>query len=118
MHYVCIENNVITSILSYEPNVPNSVSVYAITDEELMKIEKQTHYFDMSSKSVVKVADEVLAEKDQKVANAANLEFLISTDWKILRHLREKTLGLPTSLTDEQFINLEREREAAASRIK
>ncbi len=118
MHYVCIENNVVVSILSYKPNVPYGVLVYEITDDQLKQIENQTHYFDVDSKSVVKLADEVLIEKQTAATNMAHLEFLNSTDWKILRHLREKTLGLATSLTEEQFLDLERKREAAASSIK
>ena len=33
-HYVCIENNEVTSILNYEPNVPSSIIVDTITDTE------------------------------------------------------------------------------------
>ena len=118
MHYVCIENNVIVSILSYEPNVPDSVTVYPITDEQATQIQDQTHFFDLNSKAVVEMPTEVLAEKDRNLANGGHREFLNSTDWQVLRHLREKTLGLLTSLTEEEFINLEQQRQTAASSIE
>lgn len=118
MHYICVENKVVVSVLSYEPNVPDGVLVYTITDEQRKQIEDQTHYFDVLAESVVKVADEVQAEKDKNAVNGIQLEFLNSTDWKVLRHLREKSLGIPTSLTEEQFLDLERQRNDAAAKIK
>ena len=118
MHYVCVENDVIVSILGYEPNVPNSVIVYPISDEQATQIQDQTHFFDLNSNTVVEVAAELLAQKEKEIANGNEREFLNSTDWQILRHLREKTLGLPTSLTEEEFIDLEQQRQAAASNIE
>jgi len=118
MHYVCIENDLIISILGYEPNVPDSVIVYPITDEQANQIQDQTHFFDLNSKAVVEMPTEVLAEKDRNLANGGHREFLNSTDWQVLRHLREKTLGLLTSLTEEEFINLEQQRQTAASSIE
>ena len=117
MHYVCIEDNVIISILNYEPSVPESVTVVTITDEDSAQIENQTHFFDVETQTVKPVADEILAQKEQDKLNAVEREFLNSTDWKILRHLRQKSLDLTTSLTEEQYLDLEQQRQAAAARI-
>jgi predicted nucleotidyltransferase len=117
MHYVCIENNQVTGIQSYEPAVPSTVSVIIITDEQHQQIIDQTHRFDVASKTVIAVDSAVLAEKEQYRLNGVEREFLNSTDWKILRHLRQKALNVPTTLTDAQYIELEQQRQAAAARI-
>jgi len=59
----------------------------------------------------------ILAQKEQEKLNAVEREFLNSTDWKILRHLRQQALDLTTSLTEEQYLELEQQRQAAAARI-
>jgi hypothetical protein len=117
MHYVCIENNIVTSILNYEPSVPESVSVVIISDDDLGNIENRTHFFDVETKTIKPVADEIIAQREQEKSNAVEREFLNSTDWQILRHLRQKALGTPTSLTEEQYLALEQLRSAAAARI-
>jgi hypothetical protein len=117
MYYVCIENNQVTGIQSYEPAVPSTVSVIIITDEQHQQIIDQTYRFDVASKTVIAVDSAVLAEKEQYRLNGIEREFLNSTDWKILRHLRQKALNVPTTLTDAQYIELEQQRQAAAARI-
>jgi hypothetical protein len=117
MHYVCIENNQVTGIQSYEPAVPSTVSVTIITDAQHQQIIDQTHRFDVASRTVVAVDSAILAEKEQYQLNGIEREFLNSTDWKILRHMRQKALNVPTSLTDAQYIELEQQRQAAAARI-
>jgi len=118
MNYVCIENNLVVSVLSYQPNVPSSVSVVEITDSQAAQIAAQTHYFDISSRSVTAVAAGVTAQRVTDVANGQEREFLNSTDWKILRHIRQKALNITTSLTDAECIQLEQQREAAAARVE
>lgn len=117
MHYVCIENNQVTGIQSYEPAVPNTVSVATITDEQHQQIMNQTHRFDVPSRTVVAISSDILAEKEQYLLNGVEKEFLNSTDWKVLRHLRQKALNVPTTLTDAQYLELEQQRQAAAARI-
>ena len=117
MYYVCIENNKVINILGYQPAVPSTVTLSTITADDYSKVMAQTHVFDISSKSVVPVADSVAAQKAQDAINAQSREFLNSTDWKVLRHLREKALGISLSLTDEEYLALERQREDAAARI-
>ena len=117
MHYVCIENNVVSSILNYEPNVPSTVSIVTITDNQLEQIKNETHRFDVATRSVVPVDASVTAAKARDLANAVEQEFLRSTDWKILRHIRQKALGTPTSLSEPEYLALEQQRAAAAARI-
>ena len=118
MHYVCIENNLVVSILSYQPNVPSSVAVVEITDAQAVQIAAQTHYFDVPSRTVAAIAAGVAAQRATDVANGQEREFLNSTDWKVLRHIRQKALNITTSLSDVEYTQLEQQREAAAVRIQ
>jgi hypothetical protein len=88
-----------------------------ITDSQAAQIAAQTHYFDVANKSVAAVAAGVTAQRAIDVANGQEREFLNSTDWKILRHLRQKALNIATSLSDAEYIQLEQQREAAAARV-
>ena len=117
MYYVCIENNQITAILNYQPNVPSSVSVISISNEQYDSIVNNTHYFNVSSRTVIPVSTEVSEQKTKDLSNGQEREFLNRTDWKVLRHIRQKALGVPTSLTDAEYLQLEQDRNAAAARI-
>ncbi len=117
MYYVCIEDNKVVGIQNYAPAVPNTVTVTTITDEQNKQLMDQTHRFDVPTKTVVPVDAAILAQKEQDKLNAVEREFLNSTDWKVMRHIRQKALGIPTSLTEEQYLELEQQRQAAAARI-
>jgi hypothetical protein len=121
MYYVCLENNAITSILSYEPNVPDSVDVCTIQNLEYESITANTHYFDIETKTVLPISQEIIdvgtSKESQRISNAEKHKFLLDSDWKVLRHIREKALGQPTSLTDEQYLELEQQRADAAAAI-
>lgn len=117
MHYVCIENNQITGIQSYEPAVPSTVSVVTISDEQHAQIMAQTHRFDVASTTVVAVDQAIISQREQDRLNGIEREFLNSTDWKIMRHIRQKALNVATSLTDAEYTELEQQRQAAAARI-
>lgn len=103
--------------MPYEPSVPVSVQVVTILDEDYNKVMDQTHYFDVVTKSILAVDAEILSQKAQEQLNAVEREFLNSTDWKVLRHQRQVKLGETTSLTEEEYLELERQRSAAAARI-
>lgn len=118
MHYVCIENNKVIGIQGYEPAVPSTVTVVEITDEQNQQILEQTHVFDVVSRKVVTVDISILSQKEQEKANAIEREFLNSTDWQVMRHIRQKALGVPTSLTEAEYLALEKNRADAAARIR
>lgn len=117
MHYVCIEDSKIISILNYQPNVPGSVTVKEISDAQANQIAAQTHYFDITDSTVKAVDSAITIQKAKDLANAQEREFLNSTDWKILRHIRQKALNITTSLSDAEYLQLEQQRQAAAARI-
>lgn len=117
MYYVCIENNQITGIQSYEPAVPSTVSVATISDTQHAQIMAQTHQFDVASRTVIAVNQSIIDQQEQDRLNGLEREFLNSTDWKIMRHIRQKALNVATSLTDVEYAELEQQRQAAAARI-
>lgn len=117
MYYVCIENNEVVSILNYEPNVPNSVIVVTIPDSDHDLLLAKTHYYNTTTRRVEPVSSDEIAREAQQDANGQEREFLNSTDWKVLRHIRQKHLGIATTLTEAEYTALEEQREAAASRI-
>jgi hypothetical protein len=118
MYYICIENELVVSILNYQPSVPATVSIVEISDEEYRLIETQTHYFNVSTMEITPIPESETEKKQQEKDNVEPREFLNSTDWMVLRHLRQRTLGVSTSLTEQQFLDLEQRRDQAATKIK
>lgn len=117
MYYVCIENDVVLSVLNYQPNVPSTVRVVTITDDQHSQLQAGNHKFDITLNTVVPLSVAEANIKAAKERNISDLEFLRTTDWKILRHIRQKALGITTSLTDAEYLNLEQQRHEAAARI-
>ncbi len=115
MYYVCIEDKLIVSILNYEPAVPTSVTIVEVSDEEYEKISNQTHFFNVENNQIEAYPLIVFEQKENELKNAEHREFLSNTDWKILRHIREKALGITTSLSELEYLELEQQREAAAN---
>jgi hypothetical protein len=115
MYYVCIENDQIVSVLNYEPNVPESVEVHEISDEDHELLKNRTHYFSIADKTVNPNSEEMLevTNLEQEKQNA-KID-LAQSDWKVLRHIREKALGIPSTLTEEEYIELENNRQQWAT---
>ena len=76
MYYVCIENNQITGIQSYEPAVPSTVSVATISDTQHAQIMAQTHQFDVASRTVIAVNQSIIDQQEQDRLNGLEREFL------------------------------------------
>ena len=54
---------------------------------------------------------------EQDVINQRSREFLNTTDWKIIRHLDQLNLGIATSLSELEYLELLQERQGARGRI-
>jgi hypothetical protein len=117
MYYVCIENGLVTSVLNYYPNVPASVSVIQISEAEYESLNSDNAVFDMDLLAVRDTTEEEKNKIQVEKSNNDRKEFLKSTDWKVLRHIREKALGNLTSLSEEEYLELEKQRELAAKSI-
>jgi hypothetical protein len=121
MNYVCIEEDKIIGIFNYQPEVPESVQVIEITDEEYKLINEKTHFLDSDGVVKPRPQEDIVTEEEVNLLqtkNAENREYLESTDWMILRHLRQQALGVETSLTQDEYIDLEQKRQTAAESIK
>lgn len=117
MHYVCIEDNAVTAVLNYNPTVPVTIQVVEITDDENHQCSSGTHYFDVVLKKVVPHDQNVLSAKEIDNQNAVKRNRLQSTDWIVFRHIREKALGIPTSITEDDYLAIEQERHDVAKSI-
>ena len=122
MYYVIIENGEISSVLPYEPAVPETHTVIEISDADYDSIlMAKTHYFDLTDLTVKSYAQDYLdaatTKETQRIANAEKRYFLENSDWKVMRHIREKALGQTTTLTDQEYLDLEQSRADAAAAI-
>lgn len=110
------------SVINYEPNVPSDIKIIEISETEKFGMDQGIYYFDKTNQTVIKKAlteiqSEGLTKKTQQ-ENAQHQDFLNSTDWKVLRHIREIALNQSTTLSQEEYIDLEKERSEAAKSIK
>ena len=66
------------------------------------------------------------ADKVQRVENNLRAESLVydlrkkitDSDYQVLRHIREKALGITTTMTDSEYLVLEAKRESVVRRIR
>lgn len=114
MFHVCVENNRVISIINYNPEVPDGVTVYTISNEEHGALLVGTHYFDTDQGKVLEIPSALAKHRQDFLAKSNGRGYLTDTDWIVLRHIREKTLSLPTSLTEEEYLDLERKRHEVA----
>lgn len=117
MFWYCVEDQRLISILAYEPTVSPGVQVIPITPQQHQDIEQGRLWFDPAKTAVVPVPDPVKSRQSQDQRCQQLRSFLANTDWQVLRHIREQALGLPTSLTQAQYLDLEQQRQQAAKNI-
>jgi hypothetical protein len=60
---------------------------------------------------------DISEQVEQDKINSEALAYLASTDFMVLRHIRQKALGHNLSLSEEEYLALELERANAASRV-
>ncbi len=59
----------------------------------------------------------VLLTPQQVETKAKSMQLLSTTDWKVLRHQDQVTLGVATSLLHEEYIELLQQRQAAREAV-
>jgi hypothetical protein len=57
------------------------------------------------------------ADKEQEQVNAEALAFLAEQDWKRQRHISQKALGIPTSMSEDEYLAMEQACQDARNRI-
>jgi hypothetical protein len=119
MKYILTKNKQLVSVLNYEPNTSGDTEIVVtkITDDEDSLILNKTHKFDTDSLKVIPNSAEDNAQIQSVKVKESNISFLLSTDWKILRHIREKHLGVSATLSEKQYTELETLRQEAAKGI-
>lgn len=117
MHYVCIEDDRVVNVLDYVPEVPNTVTVVEINEADYHLLISRSHYFDIPSKTVQPYSAEVIDARAQQQQNREYQQMLVDSDWQVLRHIRQKALGVPTSLSEAEYLDLELRRNQAANSI-
>ena len=91
----------------------NNTKTFTLNDETFQLNDSQ-------KLEVINFLDTVTENKEataQLQLNYDSQKYLNDTDWIVLRHLREKTLNKPTTLTDEAFIDLEQKRDDVANQV-
>lgn len=115
--FVCIENNQVISILPYQPNVPSSVHVIEICEQDYLDLINNKKTFDVRTGVVIDHSADVLTQVARDEEIKQNKNYLDSTDWMVLRHIRQEALGLTTSLTEAEYLELEKNRHDASQKI-
>jgi hypothetical protein len=117
MYYVCIEDDRVVNVLDYEPAVPATVAVVTINNNDYALLTSRSHYFDIPTSTVLPYGAEVIGAREQEQLNKTHQQLLNNTDWQVLRHIRQKALGVPTSLSEAEYLDLELERDRIAAQI-
>ena len=61
--------------------------------------------------------EEELAMRKQIRINSEALGLLNSTDWKVIRYLGQKALAIPSNLTEEEYLQLEQQRQEERNKV-
>jgi len=117
MYYVCIEDDRVVNVLDYAPEVPVTVTVVEIDDADYQLLATRSHYFDIPTQTVLAYSVEVIDARMQQQLNKEYQRVLADSDWQVLRHIRQKALGVPTSLSEAEYLDLELRRDQAAKSI-
>lgn len=117
MYYVCIEDHRVINVLNYAPEVPATVQVVEIDNSDYELLTSRSHYFDISASTVLPYSASVIDAREQQKLNKTHQLLLAQTDWQVLRHIRQKALGIPTSLSEAEYLDLELGRNQAANSV-
>ena len=90
----------------------------AVIDSEGLEISPAQYEIQQVEVSgyTVEIVD-ISAQLEQEQTSADSVVFLASTDFQVLRHIRQKALGQELSLSEEEYLALEQQRADAAARI-
>jgi hypothetical protein len=90
----------------------------AVFDEEGNEITPAQHEMqEIHIPGYVVEIEDISDELEQEQINKEAQAFLAETDFKVLRHIRQKALGQQLSLSEEEYLALEQQRADAAARI-
>ena len=87
-------------------------SVFA-TDPNTYYLDESGHFKKYSKEKIaeIKETQQILSDNNEA------LNFLNDTDWMVTRHRDQQSMGITTSLTEEQYTNLLKERQEARDKV-
>lgn len=88
-----------------------------VDNQTKVKVSSGFLKYNTETKTFDDVSEQKNEENLKESSNRINRKYLAETDWMVMRHIREKALGVETSLTDEEYIQLEQKRAEAALNI-
>lgn len=95
------------------------LSPAVISEDGLVLQEAQFEIQEVELPGFEVIFEDLSAKLEQQQINAEAQAFLDATDFKVLRHFRQKALGQELSLSEEEYLALEQQRsDAAASIVK
>jgi len=89
----------------------------AVLDEQGIEISPAYVTEEIPAAFSIEFVDSASIPKSQDEINAEALAFLDSTDFMVLRHVGQQALGLATSLTAQEYFELEQQRQTAREAI-
>ena len=84
--------------------------------EEGLEAPKEYEYF-CKTDNCFKVDTDKKNAYDENIRKSELIGFLNETDWKVMRHIRQKALGIETTLSEEEYLELETERHNKAIQV-
>lgn len=84
---------------------------------EIQEIQPAVYRIVEQPNNCVITIEDISAKLEQEKINEEALALLASTDFKVLRHIRQKALGQELSLSEEEYLALEQQRSDAAAKI-
>ena len=96
---------------------PDEYLIVEVSEQQVHGLVTGSLLLDHATKTIIQAdADALLQIKLVEESDTAR-RYLISTDWKVMRHIRELALGLATTLTAEEYLSLEQSRADAAAKV-
>lgn len=83
------------------------------SDPDLYYLDTSGHYKKRTSEELTKLTE---INKINSTTNTA-LNLLNDTDWKVVRHRDQVAMGIETSLSDEEYVQLLQERQIARDSV-
>lgn len=122
MYYVLVENNEFRGVLDYKPNIGKD-NVEVIEYDGIIPKENMTVFegklVDKESLTFINgkfIKQDYELEKQQEL-NKESRKYLNETDWLVLRHQDQLALGIETSLTEEEYLELLQKRQEARTTV-
>ena len=120
--YLLIKNETLLSVCNYEPNIDSDdirIVKYSgkIPFDRIIyidgKIRDKDNYIDINGKYILKTK----TLETQLNNNQASRQYLKNSDWLVIRHRDQLALGIKTTLSDEEYLNILKKRQLERERV-